>query len=89
MSLIASMRAACAASAARNHRARDQHSGLKGYYAKEREGADRLENLDELINAAAVSLPTKRRTTHPLRFLAHAALEAGDNQAQAGRCAQL
>ena len=31
-----------------------EHSGLKTYYRNEKEGADRIENLDELINAAAV-----------------------------------
>ena len=29
-----------------------EHSGLTDHYAKEREGEDRLENLDELVNAA-------------------------------------
>lgn len=31
-----------------------QHSGLRAYYQNDKEGADRLENLQELINAAAV-----------------------------------
>src|SRR5690606_17314374 len=30
------------------------HSGLRAHYQGEREGADRLENLQELVNAAAV-----------------------------------
>jgi len=30
-----------------------ERSGLKGYYAGERDGTDRIENLDELVNAAA------------------------------------
>jgi DNA helicase-2/ATP-dependent DNA helicase PcrA len=30
------------------------HSGLQAYYQNEREGADRLENLQELVNAAMV-----------------------------------
>jgi DNA helicase-2/ATP-dependent DNA helicase PcrA len=30
-----------------------EHSGLKRHYAGERDGQDRIENLDELINAAA------------------------------------
>jgi DNA helicase-2/ATP-dependent DNA helicase PcrA len=30
------------------------HSGLREHYANDREGADRLENLQELVNAAAV-----------------------------------
>jgi len=31
-----------------------EHSGLRAHYRNEKEGADRIENLDELINAAAV-----------------------------------
>ena len=31
-----------------------EHSGLKAHYRNEKEGADRLENLDELVNAAAM-----------------------------------
>jgi DNA helicase-2/ATP-dependent DNA helicase PcrA len=111
-------------------------SGLEAFYKNEREGAERLENLGELVNAAeafvtqegfgkdAVALPldeqggapsldagpgatpeavpasdssTAPRTVlapdaetgevmSPLAaFLAHASLEAGDNQAQAGQ----
>jgi len=30
-----------------------ERSGLKAYYSGERDGADRIENLDELVNAAA------------------------------------
>ena len=30
-----------------------EHSGLRSHYQNEKEGADRLENLDELVNAAA------------------------------------
>ncbi len=109
------------------------HSGLLAHYRADREGADRVENLEELVNAAesfvsqegfgrdAVALPldewaagaTRRldqspasqgldlsrellnapladaqtgETLSPLAaFLTHAALEAGDNQAQAGQ----
>jgi DNA helicase-2/ATP-dependent DNA helicase PcrA len=116
------------------------HSGLVEHYKADREGADRLENLDELVNAAesfvtqegfgrdAVALPVDELRgdssprTHTLRqgaasqgvdtrrplldealpdlapdadtgetlsplaaFLTHAALESGDNQAQAGQ----
>ncbi|WP_295856117.1 UvrD-helicase domain-containing protein [uncultured Xylophilus sp.] len=102
------------------------HSGLVEHYKADREGADRLENLGELVNAAesfvtqegfgrdAVALPmdelqqspasqgldpslpvldeplapdaTTGETLSPLAaFLTHAALEAGDNQAQAGQ----
>ena len=104
-------------------------SGLVEHYRNEKEGADRLENLDELVNAAesfvtqegfgkdAVALPVDEQrpltqspasqgldpdapllnapgivdadtgeTLSPLAaFLTHAALEAGDNQAQAGQ----
>ncbi len=62
-----------------------EHSGLKQHYAKEREGADRLENIGELINAAAGFIDDDAQEDTTLAgFLAHAALEAGDNQAQAG-----
>jgi DNA helicase-2/ATP-dependent DNA helicase PcrA len=105
------------------------HSGLIGHYKADREGADRVENLEELVNAAesfvsiegfgrdAVALPVDElgqaltqspasqglnvndpfvidlapdaqtgETLSPLvAFLTHAALEAGDNQAQAGQ----
>ncbi|MCZ2499257.1 AAA family ATPase [Xylophilus sp. Kf1] len=100
-------------------------SGLRDHYRAEREGADRLENLDELVNAAESfvtiegfgreaddALPSQSlvsqgvdpsmpllnqpleqpldgetgETQSPLvAFLTHAALEAGDNQAQAGQ----
>ncbi len=72
-----------------------EHSGLKTHYRNEKEGADRLENLDELINAAAVFVD-ERATQIPAEgappeemdeltaFLAHAALEAGEHQAAAG-----
>ncbi len=107
-------------------------SGLIEHYRGEKEGADRIENLEELVNAAesfvtqegfgrdAVALPVDEQsqaltqspasqgldpdapvlneplpprvdaatgeTLSPLAaFLTHAALEAGDNQAQAGQ----
>lgn len=101
-----------------------QASGLVDFYRTEREGQERLENLDELINAAeafvtqegfgkdAVALPIDEQRPGTLAdgtpaavaavdltpdaetgeivsplaaFLTHAALEAGDNQAQAGQ----
>ncbi len=85
-----------------------EHSGLVEHYKTEREGADRIENLEELVNAAesfvtqegfgrdAVALPIDElapppdaetgETLSPLAaFLTHAALESGDNQAQAGQ----
>ncbi len=60
-------------------------SGLKQYYQSERDGADRLQNLDELINAAAGFIADETQEDASLTaFLAHAALEAGENQAEAG-----
>ena len=72
-----------------------EHSGLKAHYQAEKEGADRLENLEELVNAAATFVA--ERDVQPAgegvqidepdeltAFLAHAALEAGEHQAQAG-----
>ena len=68
-------------------------SGLKQHYEKEREGADRLENLAELITAAAAFVG--ERDVQPIlegeeelddltAFLSHASLEAGEHQAIAG-----
>ena len=99
-----------------------QRSGLVEFYRTDKEGQDRIENLDELVNAAeafvtqegfgkdAVALPVDEQgpgsiaggvpllaqaltpdaetgeIMSPLAaFLTHAALEAGDNQAQAGQ----
>lgn len=86
-----------------------QRTGLREFYRAEKEGQDRIENLDELVNAAeafvtqegfgkeAVALPVDEQANvapdfetgeivSPLAaFLTHAALEAGDNQAQAGQ----
>jgi DNA helicase-2/ATP-dependent DNA helicase PcrA len=62
-----------------------EHSGLKTHYQSARDGIDRLENLGELINAAAGFIADDSQEDASLTaFLAHAALEAGDNQAQAG-----
>ncbi|MFO6419050.1 UvrD-helicase domain-containing protein [Hylemonella sp. W303a] len=83
-----------------------EHSGLVEHYRNEREGADRIENLEELVTAAEsfVSIEGFGRDAEataaaenaapdadgevlsPLAaFLTHAALEAGDNQAQDGQ----
>jgi DNA helicase II / ATP-dependent DNA helicase PcrA len=98
-----------------------EHSGLIEHYRQEREGQERVENLEELVNAAesfvmqegfgrdATALtqsPVSQgldpnapvldeplapdadtgETMSPLAaFLTHAALESGDNQAQAGQ----
>jgi DNA helicase II / ATP-dependent DNA helicase PcrA len=111
------------------------HSGLIEHYKADREGADRIENLEELVNAAesfvtiegfgrsAVAMPVDDASKEPVNnltqspvsqgidfsqpsetdkaldaefatgetmsplnaFLTHAALESGDNQAQAGQ----
>ena len=91
-----------------------EQSGLLDHYRSERDGQDRVENLEELVNAAAAFVtqegfgldaqalieqplgaqalaaqgidPATGETQSPLAaFLAHASLEAGDNQAQAGQ----
>jgi DNA helicase II / ATP-dependent DNA helicase PcrA len=65
-------------------------SGLIEHYKNEREGADRIENLAELVNAAAAFMEEERvnesgETIDPLTaFLTHAALEAGEHQAGEG-----
>jgi len=66
-------------------------SGLVEHYKTEREGADRVENLAELVNAAAAFTEEDRVTesgeaVDPLvAFLTHAALEAGEHQAGEGQ----
>jgi DNA helicase-2/ATP-dependent DNA helicase PcrA len=90
-----------------------QQSGLAAHYTAEREGRERLENLEELVNASAgfvgeqgfssersafalrasadkpvegQSAETGDADPEPLTaFLAHASLEAGDNQAGQGQ----
>ena len=68
-----------------------EKSGLRTHYLNEKEGGERLENLDELINAAATVLQEEDDTlvnpegADPLAaFLAHASLEAGEHQAIEG-----
>ena len=65
-------------------------SGLRQHYLSERDGQDRLENLDELINAATVFVGDATAATEESErsdgdrlssFLAHASLEAGEHQA--------
>ncbi|MBI1394467.1 MAG: DNA helicase II [Betaproteobacteria bacterium] len=75
-------------------------SSLKDHYRTEKEGAERIENLDELVNAAAAFSAEEIYDPQqpeggmvdpddPLSalnaFLAHAALEAGEHQAGAGQ----
>ena len=67
-------------------------SGLRQHYLGEKEGRERLENLDELINAATNFLQEESDTlanpaeANPLAsFLSHASLEAGEHQAGEGQ----
>ncbi|HEY7943881.1 MAG TPA: UvrD-helicase domain-containing protein [Casimicrobiaceae bacterium] len=66
-------------------------SGLLAHYAAEKDGQERVDNLQELINAADGFLREAEREIgeggdDPLTsFLAHAALEAGETQAAEGR----
>ncbi len=64
-------------------------SGLADYYLNEKDGQDRLENLNELVNAAALFEQDPESVVEEGQsvmeaFLAHAALEAGEHQAGAG-----
>ena len=121
--LVQRMRAACESlSLPETVRLVLDDSGLLDHYRGERDGQDRVENLEELVNAAAAFVtqegfgldaramleqplgsqaapdeqagqladagidPATGETLSPLAaFLAHASLEAGDNQAQAGQ----
>jgi len=77
----AARRANCAP---RNHRHVLQHSGLIAHYqnetgVKKREGGrERLENLNELVNAATMFGHENETTAYA--FLTHASLEAGEHQ---------
>ncbi|MDH5209225.1 MAG: UvrD-helicase domain-containing protein [Burkholderiaceae bacterium] len=77
-----------------------QRSGLIQHYQNEKEGQERIENLSELVNAAAAFVQeegygadapgtqgeAETAIPSPLAgFLSHASLEAGDNQAEAGQ----
>ena len=72
-------------------------SGLLDHYKSEKDGADRVENLEELVNAAAAFVQDEANLAvvpaeggepvaqDPLAaFLSHAALESGENQAGEG-----
>ena len=66
-------------------------SGLREHYRADKEGQDRLANLDELINAAANFVAEEGRVGEEgelsadlAAFLTHAALEAGEHQAGEG-----
>src|SRR5690349_18991128 len=60
-----------------------EKSGLLAYYKAERDGADRVENLNELVNAVAAFVSEAEEHDLPA-FLAHASLESGENQAAEG-----
>ncbi len=69
-----------------------ERSGLKQHYQGEKDGQERLENLDELINAAAtfvdddgVVMSVEGEGGALASFLAHASLEAGEHQAGEGQ----
>jgi DNA helicase-2/ATP-dependent DNA helicase PcrA len=70
-------------------------SGLRAHYQNEKEGQERLANLDELINAAASFVAEEGQPNQDgeitgefgndlSSFLAHASLEAGEHQAGEG-----
>ncbi len=64
-------------------------SGLADHYLNEKDGQDRLENLNELVNAAALFEQDPEAVVEEGQsvmeaFLAHAALEAGEHQAGEG-----
>lgn len=65
-----------------------EKSGLAQHYRNEKEGQDRLENLGELVNAAATFVDNEGALGESgalVDFLTHASLEAGDHQANEGQ----
>jgi len=68
-----------------------ERSGLKAHYEAKPEGTDKLENLAELVNAAAAFTAEAREAESGAEadtltaFLTHAALEAGEHQAGEGQ----
>ncbi|WP_372717212.1 DNA helicase II [Immundisolibacter sp.] len=67
-------------------------SGLMTHYSKDTDGRaeGRIENLDELVNAASLFVNEEEDLDELTAFLSHAALEAGDAQGEAGDdCVQL
>ncbi|TSA51075.1 MAG: DNA helicase II, partial [Nitrosomonadales bacterium] len=61
-----------------------QTSGLRAHYLADKEGEDRIANLDELVNAA-VAFVNERDDNSLVDFLTFASLEAGEHQADPGR----
>ena len=68
-----------------------ERSGLRTHYQNEKEGQDRLANLDELVNAAANFVAEEGNVDAEgelsgdlAAFLSHASLEAGEHQAGEG-----
>lgn len=67
-------------------------SGLRQHYLSEKEGQERLDNLDELINAAVSfvqeesggDLAAREEAGDLAAFLTHASLESGEHQALEG-----
>ena len=65
-----------------------EQSGLRQHYLGEREGADRLENLAELVTATAqFDDEYEGEDSALIGFLTHASLEAGEHEAGANEAA--
>ncbi|MBS1191347.1 MAG: ATP-dependent helicase UvrD [Rhodocyclaceae bacterium] len=65
-----------------------EKSGLAQHYRNEKEGQERLENLDELVNAAASFVDEEGTIAEHgslVAFLTHASLEGGEHQAGEGQ----
>ncbi len=91
--LIQSLRAACQGQPLMDQALMAiRDSGLKDHHAKDVDGRGegRVENLDELVNAASLFVNEEEDLDELTAFLSHAALEAGDAQGEAGAdCVQL
>ena len=59
-------------------------SGLRQHYQNEKEGDDRVANLDELVSAATAFIK-ENDSSELVDFLTFASLEAGEHQADPGR----
>jgi len=63
------------------------HSGLKDHYLKDKDGIDRVSNLNELVSAAVTFINTTEIENEALtlvEFLNFTSLESGELQASAG-----